>query len=675
MKPHLSLLLLSGILACGGDADRAGSARRFELSPALTAVGSVLPPEVQSCGSIADQTCIAGTRHVCAVYDPAGGGFTGEPSDLVQRVYHADRYMDLYQRTESSGVGYFTTAYQAPGTPEAEWAAPERFERYVDHGDGAFYMGLYVFAAAHRYAVTGTAADYDRMVALLEKQLLNWRITGVPGYMIRAPFAMLDPDVPVPPGHPEYNLHGHKERTNHVLYTVPEERRHLLPDYYHQGVDIDGRHYATTPTLEGSPSLDAYSGAFLGFQFAYDLLRPADRRLREEIAEAVTCFLKRMRKLRIDRLQESELGRFLIGYLFSTGALHLDPDDIDLTRVDTIVGYVQETLPPEDVGDFPLDCPAHLPTEVDPSYAMDATNPLFIFQLVDLVRKLQGQGPHPIDFVYFVSHRGGDVGYLINYALFAHQVSGDPAYLDFLQDALIDEVDGLAVLNTAGSFFLPPYCNAWIGGDLIHPIFYGTLARLDDDRIAPSHRRALREEFKDKLFANDGNAYFGMTYAASVGSAFDPGVRAYAARAAEELDDYVLDAAYPLDPKRNYSTDHITHPLPGYEPEPPTQAEVNTCEQGLYLGDFEIIPGPGVDPDFAVISRAPLPVELRVPHQLIWHFSPFNLKRDFGDREGRDHMAHIDLTLPYWIGRYHGLIASGRGTALGWQDLGTPCAQ
>ena len=660
---------------CDGAADDQDNGCGLNTRAALEASESLLPLSVPSCSLIAERQCIDGRMHECAIYDPSIQGFPDPPPPFTERIFFQDRYMDLYQSTENSGLGYYTTGYQAPGTAESEWTAPENLDRYVDHGDGAFYMGLYLFAAAHRYAITGTEADYDRMVMLLEKQLNNWRVNGVPGYMIRATFAMLDPGISVPAGTPEYNLHGYKERTNHVVYTVSDDNLEHVPAYYHEGVEIDGTFYNTTPTMEGSPSLDAYSGAFLGFQFAWDLLRPADQNLKDEITECVTCFLKRMKKFRIRNLADSPFGRVLIEYLLSLGAFHPDPDDIDLGQVSTMTGYVQEAIPPGIAGDFEFGCPEELPLEVDPKYDFDAKGLLFPIQFAVLNSRLNGEGIFPIDFIYFVSHRGGDVGYLINYLLFAHHITGEQQYLDFLKTELIGQVNGLEVLNTAGSFYLPPYCHQWIGGDLIHPILYATLARVQDSLIAPAHRRALLEEFKNKLFVNDNNAYFGMTYGAVMDRDLDPDVDRYTTWAAEELHNYKLNPDYPLDPKRNYNTDFISTPLPGYEPEPPTQEEKDVCEEGIYLWGFEIFPPPGIDPEFEVISRSPLPVELRVPHPLIWHFSPFNLRRDRGNKEGRDHMTFIDLTLPFWIGRYHGMISSGHGTALGWKNLETPCEE
>jgi hypothetical protein len=198
---------------------------------------------------------------------------------------------------------------------------------------------------------------------------------------------------------------------------------------------------------------------------------------------------------------------------------------------------------------------------------------------------------------------------------------------------------------------------------------------LGDDALADEHRRAMREELKDKLLANDANAFFGVNYGAVMTGDDDPGAAAYLADALDALRDYQLNAEYPLDPKRNYSTNYIDDPLPdpAYHPVSPTQADIDACEAGLELFGITLVPGPGIDPDFEQISASPLPVGLRVPHDLIWHFSPFNLKREYGASEGRDHKLFSDFTLPFWLGRSIGAVEEGEASALAWRDTGVPC--
>ncbi|MBZ0272945.1 hypothetical protein K8I61_12975, partial [bacterium] len=622
----------------------------------------VLPAAVESCAIIGETQCVGGLVHECAIYDSGAGDFADDPPALLEQVFYLDRYHDLYLRSDNSGLTFRTTSSMAPGTPESVWADPANFETWRDWGDGAFYMGMYLSAAALRYASTGTGADYARMVDLLNKQLVNWRATGVPGYMFRSIAAMLEDGVPIPHGHPEYNLREYKTRSNHVLYELSGAALAHLPAYYAGGVTIDDTFYPTTPLAEGSPSLDAFSGAIAGLERAWALLGPADQALKDEIAENVACSLTRLRKMRITNLSQNALVKLALEYLTSSGGLHPDPDDIDLTTIDTMIGYVQEAIPPGAPGDFEFGCPADLPFEVDPKYDWDAADPITLVRLLDFANAMSGQGDRPIDFTYFVSHRGGDVAYLLNYAIFAYHATGEDQYRRFIREGLIEEIDGYAILQTLGSFFMPPFCGDWIGGDLIHPIVSLALQMLGDDPLADELRRAAKEELKDKLLANDGNAYFGITYGAALAElddpgAFDAGLADYVDWAADELRAYRISEAYPLDPKRTYTHDYIANPLPDpdFAPVSPTQADIDACEAGLELFGYTIIPGPGIHPDFQQISANPLPVGLRVAHDLIWHFSPFNLARDYGSAHGRNHFIHADLTLPFWLARVEGL--------------------
>jgi hypothetical protein len=50
----------------------------------------------------------------------------------------------------------------------------------------------------------------------------------------------------------------------------------------------------------------------------------------------------------------------------------------------------------------------------------------------------------------------------------------------------------------------------------------------------------------------------------------------------------------------------------------------------------------------------PLPANLRVPDMCIWHRSPYHL--DGGEDNGRERSGH-DFLLPYWMGRYYGIIS------------------
>jgi hypothetical protein len=62
----------------------------------------------------------------------------------------------------------------------------------------------------------------------------------------------------------------------------------------------------------------------------------------------------------------------------------------------------------------------------------------------------------------------------------------------------------------------------------------------------------------------------------------------------------------------------------------------------------------GVVPVCLNLACHPIPVELRVPTDFLWQRSPFQLE---GGGIGLIESAGIDYILPYWMGRYHGVIA------------------
>ena len=52
------------------------------------------------------------------------------------------------------------------------------------------------------------------------------------------------------------------------------------------------------------------------------------------------------------------------------------------------------------------------------------------------------------------------------------------------------------------------------------------------------------------------------------------------------------------------------------------------------------------------IARFPLPVDRRRSTDFLWQRVPFSLD---GWRDGTENEPGIDLTLPSWLGRYHGV--------------------
>lgn len=657
-----------------GDRDGTGDTQQGDRW-ATRAILTPTPREldVPSCAVIDATRCDGATAQVCSPYDPAGKAFVDlDDVPLPQaRAFVLGRQQDLFHTTASSGLSFETTTEMPPGTPESTWGSPEAFRHWADHGDAAYYTGYFLYGAAHRYAVTGTDADYARMVGLVDKQLVNWRVSGVPGYMIRAPFAMLDPGVSVPVGHPELPLHGHKERTNHVVYTLEGDALTHLPSSYVDDAPGPDGPLDVTPTAEGSPSLDAFSGAVLGLTHAVDLLRPEDEALRTEITEQITCHLNRYKKLRITNVQDSVGLQTALSALLGSGTFTPDPDELDLTTLDTLHGYVMEARPPDGVTnpDYRWDCPDGPPTDVDPAYDLDAASDGFVFDLLDLALRLQGQGDRPIDFVYFVDLRAGDALFMVNLALQAYHLTGDPRYVAFLEDALIDEARLVEVLPTLDAFQLPKFCDTWIGTDLLHPIVLSTLERLQDrDHAVPQAiADAMRETYRYGVLQDAGNSWFQITYGQYTDAGQDPSVDADVAAAVADLEGYVPEPDHPFDPKRATNRDWTDSGLPWIDPVTPTEAERALCEEDVELLGLSI-PGPGLAAE--VLNATAVPASHRTKETQIWHMNPFRLGRSFGGHL-RDHEPFNDYLTPWWVAAEAGQGVDADDLVLAWRDDGS----
>ncbi|MCB9666133.1 MAG: hypothetical protein H6732_18640 [Alphaproteobacteria bacterium] len=678
-------LLLSLCLACAapdagkGDTDSTadtvetavpGLATRWAARPLLTAPAPVLPTSVESCGVVQATRCVDGQPQVCAATDAAGA--PAAASLPRQRAWVLDRQLDLFFRRDASVLTFETDVAMDPGTPEAVWAAPEHFTEWADHGDAAYHMGHLTWAAALRYALTGSEADYARMVDHVERQLVNWRVSGARGSMVRAPFGMLDPGVDVPQGHPELGLHDHKERTNHVIYTLTDDALAHLPDHYDGPLEVDGQTLQVTGTAEGSPSLDAYSGALLGLLHAHDLLRPEDAGLAEEIADDVVCHLHRYRRLRISNLQAAEGIRLALSSLLGTGTYAAEEGELDLSGIDVIHGYVMDAVPPDGVpdGTYERGCREGPPRTVDPELDLDASEPGFIFTLLDLVRRMQGLGDHPIDFVYFTNLRAGDALYVLDLAVQAWWLTGDEAYLELIEEDLVAEQGLLDVLPTLDHFRLPDFCGDWIGNDLVHPIARMILDRLEDhdQPVARAVVETMTESYRFGVLETQGNSFFQLTYAAYADPLLDPTLDETTAAALADVAGYVPEPDHPFDPKRARTRDWTDSGLPWVQPREPSADDLVTCTQDVEVLGITIAAPGLVD---TVLNTTPVPAGYRTKETEIWHFNPFRLRRGFGN-SGRGHELFTDYTLPYWMAAVDGRWEA-EAVGLAWQPGGEGC--
>jgi hypothetical protein len=638
---------------------------------------SVLPATLSACDVYRATSCVDGSRRTCEIYDSVGGGFAEKPDPYLEQIYWYDRYYDLYHRMEGQQSEFYYTRPMAPGTPESEWGAPENFSKYWGHWDSAGWTGTALQASAARYLATGTGADYTRMLNQFEAMMFMYEATGAPGLLMRCHYAMLEEGAPDPVGNPGKALVAHTPPENwEDHFPLSPGSLAKLPAYYTQGVDIQGKHYATKPAWMGHASRDMYVRSLPGIMLAFDLLGTGDREeaLRSAVQRQLPCTLKRLKKLRIRNVQSNEDIKKAIAAYLGSDSLRLDPGDIDLTALNTLYGYVLEEPHPERMEKFDPSCPDSVPMEVDPQYNLDARSGDFITRFANIMSRLGGQGDVPIAWILFPSARGSDVLFMTQWALAGHYLTGDTQFLRFLM-RMMDEVDYWPVINTMGSFWRPKWCRSHYGPSLLYPTFWNTQNRVDRGRFPrfwTSLGRAIKEEFREKELAEANDAYFGVLYDSMVDAAIDPGVAAYAKEMVALLrDEKQMQALDPSEPHRNYSIDHIANP-PGapIEIEPLTAAEREICLRSIEVFGMKI-EGYIDDELPRAVEGLPLPLRFSGPFQ--WQEDPFMLVKDYGADAGRVQWPMQGHSVAFWTGRMQGTITAGAGSALAWRDTGEPC--
>jgi len=612
----------------------------------------------------------------CELFDVGAGGWAEQPDPYAEQIFWYDRYFDLYHRMEGQQAEFLYTKPMAPGTPESMWGDPKSFQTYTGHWDSAGWTGTALQAAAARYKMTGTEADYERMLLQMQAMMFMYEATGVPGLLMRCHYAMLPEGAPFPVGHPGRAL---------IPFTplevwedhnpIAAECKSRLPAYYTQGVEIDGQHYQTEPYWMGRASRDMYVRSLPGIMLAYDLLAEgeAEGKLRADVKKYIPCTLKRMKKARIINLQANELVREAIAAYFGVNSLRLDPGDLDPTTLDTAYGYVLEQPRPDKWDQFDPTCPDTLPTEVDPEYDLDGASDDFVIRFVTMMARLGTAAEKPIAWMQFPSVRGADALYMLQWALAGHYLSGDERFLDFAR-SVIDESTFWPSVNTMGSFQLPKWCKPHYGPSLVYPTFFNLQQRIDR-KLFPEfwHKLgvAIREEFRDKELKDANDCYFGVLYDGLVDGTIDPESHAYALEMVAMLRQTgQYQVADPFEPRRSYNTDLLSNAPAGFaephEPLSPEDKAICTTPVEVFGMRFDMQQMEDENPR----ALKGLPVKYRIAGPFQWQEDPYQLYKDYGDRNGRTQWPMSCFSVAYWTGRMQGTITDGAGLALAWRDMG-----
>ncbi|MCB9520920.1 MAG: hypothetical protein H6698_06920 [Myxococcales bacterium] len=652
---------------------------------------------VESCGVYLEERCDGGRRQRCGVYDPGGEAFVADPDPLLRRALLFDRWRDLFNSPDGQAIDRDFEAATLPGTPEDEWSSLDNFRCYCGTGDGGIWTGWATVSAVLRYTQTGTEADYQRMEQQVRDLVTMYDVTGVPGYLSRFHYLLVPEGTPKTDAHitryENAEVYGHHNRAVVNPDGVPN-----LPEAYTSGiVGEDGEVWRGTPMWQGRPSIDQNTGPMTALPMAYGLLR--DDELKGRIAHHLTCYLKRLRRIELINLQSNqELLATLIAY-FSSGELLLEEDDIDLTSLDRIVGYVHPQINTLNEDTLDWGCPESV--QLEPSRVIDAASPTFLFDMLDLIQDMDtsDERPNQIDHYYFPSLRGGDAMHLMHLAAIAYHFTGDDQYRRFLYEDLIDDIDTLGVARTAGAFQLPAFCRSYFGDQITYGPWWAFIELLGDSPL----KTEMMRSFYGELWSKHLNETANVDLAIMVAGAIPPEIATERERALELVRDLLplmggnggalmgdpFDARWFDDPKRTYTltAEQVLESAPdGVEPVCPTEQQAAACTAEISYAGITL---PGVASASHACSEAEsecpiaaeegqcitwrtnraLPPPLRPATDFLWQRDPFQIGAG-AHFEGWRQFGGNDYSEPYWNARRYGLVTEGAGQVLAWEDLG-----
>ncbi len=627
-----------------------------------------IPQAKESCAVFQDTRCKAGKKQVCAVWDADQQAFV-EPDGLLKRELLYERWYDLYMNIHGITAGRVFKAPIAPGTPESEWAAASKFAGRDGTGDGAIWTGTALLAYDLRYAVTGSPADYQRMVQKVRQTLALFECTGVPGLLARYHFCAVPDDVSTDDP-TKYLRHFNPDDPNNVEYVpIPKDTKAELPDYYTNGFEYNGKHVDCKPYLLDTPSIDQYSAPLVALGLAWDWLKDPD--LKQRIAEQITCHLKRLKRVRIYNLQKNQqLLDSLKNYLIQ-GNLHLDPGDMDFSKLNELIIYYVPMLNELNKDSYDRTCPDKINYGFDEEIDVSAQG--YLGKLLVLFNRMQHQqvAKDSISLFMIPELRGGDAIQMLLRGVLAYHMTGDPQYKDFVLKELIGREHALDTADTAGALIMPKWCRKFYGDNITYIPMFGLMRILKEPWILKRLQKMEKSEFKDKSMKGLENAVFDFLYYLTEDKSVDPDLDTYVQRAVQQVNEFGGNGSAGLDdPRRNYNEDLTRDTPPGIELEHPSQQDMDICGADINFMGIKI-PGKKIDPN-AWMSKKALPMKYRTFEDYIWQRNPFKVK-ELHPNPGNQQSPGLDLILPYYLGRAAGLVKAGMHTVLLWEDTGEAC--
>ncbi|HOI12141.1 MAG TPA: hypothetical protein PK313_16785, partial [Myxococcota bacterium] len=277
-----------------------------------------------------------------------------------------------------------------------------------------------------------------------------------------------------------------------------------------EGEFVKGR-----PMWYGRPSIDQNTGPMNALPMAYAMLK--DEALKDRIEYHLTCYLNRLKRIEIINLDQNPGLRDTLMQFFGSGGLNLDPDDMDLTKIKSVVGYVQHQINTANEATYDRTCPAGPPREN--WRTIDAAGDTFILDMLELTGDM-GTGPdnreNQIDHYYFPNIRGGDTIHLLHLAAMAYWFTGEEQYREFFFRDIIEDLDGLRVIATTGAYDQLKWCSHFFGDQLTYGSWWVLLGMLEDGELKTELQKQFHMEMWDKLLKQKGNADFYLMYAGEV---------------------------------------------------------------------------------------------------------------------------------------------------------------